>query len=196
MGLGAIESTEKTAIESLKAISDAVERYRRTYTRLPDSLANLAAPTRGAPSAEAAAMLDPDLVAGARSGYNFRYVLASNSTLGCPRNMRWLRRLRFTDVRASVRFYGWRRRDSRSGPARCSWKRSRSQSGVSLNADWHAATVVTTPRELTHSRAHSVFCCSFWRRTLTILIGASLHNARRASDRTRPLSHGGSKKRR
>jgi hypothetical protein len=79
-----IESTEKTAIESLKAIAAAVERYRRTYTRLPDSLANLAAPTKGAPSAEAAAMLDPDLVAGARSGYNFRYVLASNSTLGMP----------------------------------------------------------------------------------------------------------------
>lgn len=79
-----IESTEKTAVESLKTMSDAVERYRRTYTRLPDSLANLAAPTKGAPSAEAAGMLDPDLAAGARSGYNFRYVLASNSTLGAP----------------------------------------------------------------------------------------------------------------
>jgi hypothetical protein len=79
-----IESTEKTAVESLKAISNAVERYRRTYTRLPDSLANLASPAKGAPSAEAAGMLDPDLAAGARSGYNFRYVLASNSTLGAP----------------------------------------------------------------------------------------------------------------
>jgi len=79
-----IESTEKTAIESLKTISEAVERYRRTYTRLPDSLANLGSPAKGAPSAEAAAILDPDLVAGARSGYNFRYVLASNSTLGAP----------------------------------------------------------------------------------------------------------------
>jgi type IV pilus assembly protein PilA len=79
-----IGETEKTAIESLKAISDAVEKYRRTYTRLPDSLANLAAPAKGAPTAEAAGMLDPDLAAGARSGYNFRYVLASNSTLGAP----------------------------------------------------------------------------------------------------------------
>jgi hypothetical protein len=79
-----IESTEKTAVESLKAINDAVERYRRTYTRLPDSLANLASPAKGAPSAEAAGMLDPDLAAGARSGYNFRYILASNSTLGAP----------------------------------------------------------------------------------------------------------------
>jgi type IV pilus assembly protein PilA len=79
-----IESTETTAVESLKTINDAVERYRRTYTRLPDSLANLASPAKGAPSAEAAGMLEPDLAAGARSGYNFRYILASNSTLGAP----------------------------------------------------------------------------------------------------------------
>jgi len=79
-----IDSTEKTAIESLKTIADAVEKYRRTYTRLPESLANLAAPAKGAPSVEAAGLLDADLAAGARSGYNFRYVLASNSTLGAP----------------------------------------------------------------------------------------------------------------
>jgi hypothetical protein len=79
-----IESTEKTAIESLRTIADAVERYRRTYTRLPESLANLAAPAKGAPSAESAGLLEPDLAAGARSGYNFRYVLATNSTLGAP----------------------------------------------------------------------------------------------------------------
>jgi hypothetical protein len=79
-----IDSTEKTAIESLKTIADAVEKYRRTYTRLPDSLTNLAPPAKGGPSAESAALLDPDLAAGARSGYNFRYVLASNSTLGMP----------------------------------------------------------------------------------------------------------------
>ncbi len=79
-----IDSTEKTAIESLKTMADAVEKYRRTYTRLPESLANLTAPAKGAPSAEAAGLLDPDLAAGSRSGYNFRYVLASNSTLGAP----------------------------------------------------------------------------------------------------------------
>src|SRR5579871_6391345 len=79
-----IGETEKTAIESLKDIGEAVEKYRRTYARLPDSLANLASPAKGAPTAEAAGMLDPDLAAGARSGYNFRYVLASNSTLGAP----------------------------------------------------------------------------------------------------------------
>jgi hypothetical protein len=79
-----IVETEKTAIESLKTIAAAVDQYRRTYLRLPDSLANLVAPAKGVPSSEAAGLLDPDLAAGARSGYNFRYVLASNSTLGAP----------------------------------------------------------------------------------------------------------------
>jgi opacity protein-like surface antigen len=79
-----IGETEKTAIESLKTIAAAVEQYRRTYTRLPESLAVLAAPAKGAPTTEAAGMLDDDLAAGARSGYNFRYVLESNSTLGAP----------------------------------------------------------------------------------------------------------------
>jgi hypothetical protein len=79
-----IGDTEKAAIESLKTIAAAVEQYRRTYTRLPDSLAVLAAPAKGAPTTEAAGMLEDDLAAGARSGYNFRYVLESNSTLGAP----------------------------------------------------------------------------------------------------------------
>jgi hypothetical protein len=79
-----IVETEKTAIESLKTMAAAVDQYRRTYLRLPESLANLAAPAKGAPSSEAAGLLDPDLAAGTRSGYNFRYVLASNSTLGAP----------------------------------------------------------------------------------------------------------------
>jgi len=79
-----IGETEKEAIESLRTIAAAVEQYRRTYTRLPDSLTNLAAPTKGGTTPEAAGMLDADLAAGARSGYNFRYVLESNSTLGAP----------------------------------------------------------------------------------------------------------------
>jgi hypothetical protein len=80
-----IESTERAAIESLKSIADAVEAYRRKYTRLPDSLANLGPAKRGAAAGpEAAGLVDADLAAGARSGYNFRYVIASASTLGAP----------------------------------------------------------------------------------------------------------------
>lgn len=79
-----IESTERAAIEAMKVIAAAVETYRKTYTRLPDSLANLGPIKRGAASPDAAGLLDADLAAGARSGYNFRYVIASASTLGAP----------------------------------------------------------------------------------------------------------------
>jgi hypothetical protein len=80
-----IDSTERGAIEAIKAIADAVEVYRRTYSRLPDSLANLGPGKRGtAASPDAAGLLDADLAAGARSGYNFRYVIAGASTLGAP----------------------------------------------------------------------------------------------------------------
>jgi hypothetical protein len=80
-----IESTEHAAIEAMKVIAAAVEAYRKTYARLPDSLANLGPTKRGAAaSPEAAGLLDPDLAAGTRSGYNFRYIIASASTLGAP----------------------------------------------------------------------------------------------------------------
>ena len=80
-----IDSTERAAIDALKVIADAVETYRRTYARLPDSLASLGPAKRGAAaSPDAAGLLDADLAAGARSGYNFRYVIAGASTLGAP----------------------------------------------------------------------------------------------------------------
>jgi hypothetical protein len=79
-----MESTERAAIDGLKKIADAVETYRRTYVRLPDSLAKLGPATRGAANAEAAGLLDADFAAGAKNGYRFRYVVASASTLGAP----------------------------------------------------------------------------------------------------------------
>ena len=80
-----IESTERGAIDSLKKVAEAVEAYRRTYARLPDSLAKLGPPARGvAPSAEAAGLLEPDVAAGLRNGYRFRLVIEGASTLGAP----------------------------------------------------------------------------------------------------------------
>jgi hypothetical protein len=79
-----MESTERAAIETLKTIADAVEAYRRAYARLPDSLAKLGPPTHGAATPDAAGLLNADLAEGARDGYNFRYVIASASTLGAP----------------------------------------------------------------------------------------------------------------
>jgi hypothetical protein len=115
-----IESTEKAAIETLKTIADAVEAYRRTYTRLPDSLAKLGPPTRGADNADAAGLLDADSASGAKTGYTFRYVIAGANTLGAPAKF---------EVAATPQMYG------RTG------RRSlfRDASGVLHAADHHGA---------------------------------------------------------
>ncbi|HYL84181.1 MAG TPA: hypothetical protein VE263_08110 [Candidatus Angelobacter sp.] len=79
-----IETTEKNALQAIKNIEGAIESYRNKYLRLPDSLANLGQPLHGAPNAEAAGLLDSDLVNGIKNGYAFRYVIAGASNLGAP----------------------------------------------------------------------------------------------------------------
>jgi hypothetical protein len=80
-----MESTERVAIDGLKKIAEAVETYRRTYSRLPESLAKLGPPPRGATaSADAAGLLEADLASGARSGYKFRYVISGSNDVGAP----------------------------------------------------------------------------------------------------------------
>jgi len=92
-----VSSNESGALESLKAVASAIETYRRTYTRLPQSLANLGphpeasrTPSgkipvvKGAdtPTADYADLLDADLAAGKKDGYAFRYVILGASNLG------------------------------------------------------------------------------------------------------------------
>ncbi|HLZ91409.1 MAG TPA: hypothetical protein VKQ28_06810 [Candidatus Acidoferrum sp.] len=80
-----MESTEHAAVDGLKRIADAVEAYRLKYARLPESLAKLGPPSRGAAAGpEAAGLLEPALAAGLRSGYKFRLVIAGGSSLGAP----------------------------------------------------------------------------------------------------------------
>jgi hypothetical protein len=79
-----IETTEKSAIESVKKVAAAVEAYRKKYLRLPESLANLGPPVHGAPNGEAAGLLDSDLANGMKNGYNVRYAILGASTLGAP----------------------------------------------------------------------------------------------------------------
>jgi hypothetical protein len=80
-----MDSTEHTAIEALKKIAEAIETYRRTYSRLPESLAKLAPPKTGAAAtADAAGILDAELASGVRNGYKFRYVISGGNTLGAP----------------------------------------------------------------------------------------------------------------
>jgi hypothetical protein len=77
-----IQPNELSAIESLKKIAEAVEAYRKTYTRLPESLANLGPPLHGAASGQAAGLVDSDLATGMKNGYAFRYVIVGASSLG------------------------------------------------------------------------------------------------------------------
>jgi hypothetical protein len=79
-----MESTEKSAIESLKKVSAAIEAYRNKYPHLPESLANLGPPLHGAANSEAAGLVDSDIANGMKNGYAIRYVIVGASTLGAP----------------------------------------------------------------------------------------------------------------
>ncbi len=79
-----IDATEKTAIGNLKNLAAAVESYRRTYARLPETLARLGPPAHGAANADAAGLIDADFASGVKDGYVFRYVVSGGSTLGAP----------------------------------------------------------------------------------------------------------------
>jgi hypothetical protein len=78
------DTNERGAIESLKAMADAVESYRKKFARLPESLASLGPPLHGAPNADAAGLLDSDFATGMKNGYAYRYVIVGASTLGAP----------------------------------------------------------------------------------------------------------------
>jgi len=79
-----ISTSEQEALTSLGAVAKAIENYRRTYFRLPESLAKLAAPKKGVPSAEAAGLLDSELAIGKKNGYSFRYVIVGGNDVGAP----------------------------------------------------------------------------------------------------------------
>jgi hypothetical protein len=89
------EANEITALGNLRRLADAVETYRRTYFRLPESLASLGPPPsrssvknpRTKPLAatrEHAGLLDEEFAAGNKDGYEFRIIIAGADTLGAP----------------------------------------------------------------------------------------------------------------
>ena len=80
-----MESTERAAIDGLKKIAEAIEAYRRSYSRLPESLAKLGPAPRGAAvGPDAAGLLQADLASGLRTGYKFRYVISGGNSVGAP----------------------------------------------------------------------------------------------------------------
>ena len=79
-----IKTNELGAIASLKMLVEAIETYRKTFTRLPDSLKMLGPSATGKPKPENAALIDEDLASGRKNGYSFRYVIVGASTTGAP----------------------------------------------------------------------------------------------------------------
>jgi hypothetical protein len=78
-------STEKAAVDELKKIATAIETYRRTYSRLPESLDKLGPPPAGLrSSAEVAGLLDSEAASGRKNGYKFRYVIMGANDVGAP----------------------------------------------------------------------------------------------------------------
>jgi len=79
-----IATSEQQALESLKRIAAAIETYRKSYARLPESLDKLGASRKGAPTPDGAGLLDVDLAAGKKNGYSFRYVIVGANDVGAP----------------------------------------------------------------------------------------------------------------
>jgi hypothetical protein len=89
------EANEITALGNLRRLADAVETYRRTYFRLPESLGSLGPPptiasgknTQAktlAATREHAGLVDEQLASGDKDGYAFRIIIAGADTLGAP----------------------------------------------------------------------------------------------------------------
>jgi hypothetical protein len=79
-----MKANEQTAIASLKALVEAIETYRKTYTHLPDSLKSLGPTVNGTPKSENAGLVDAALAAGSKDGYSYRYVIVGANTSGMP----------------------------------------------------------------------------------------------------------------
>jgi hypothetical protein len=78
------KSNEQAALSTLESLAKAIEAYRRTYLRLPETLSQLAPPAKGAVSPDAAGLIDARLATGEFNGFSFRYVIVGASDLGAP----------------------------------------------------------------------------------------------------------------
>jgi hypothetical protein len=81
-----MKANEQTAVASLKLLVDAIETYRKTYTRLPESLKALGSTpeAKNTPKSDAAGLVDEGLAGGRKDGYSYRYVIVGANTSGAP----------------------------------------------------------------------------------------------------------------
>lgn len=78
-----IESREQGAIDTLRNLAEAIDTYKQAFGKLPDSLAQLG-PAKDGISPDAAKLIDADLAAGNKNGYNFRYRVTPATDGGEP----------------------------------------------------------------------------------------------------------------
>jgi len=68
-----LDAREDEAVAALRTLATALESYRRTYGKLPDTLEPLGPAPQGGISPEAANLVDAELSTGKRAGYTIRY---------------------------------------------------------------------------------------------------------------------------
>lgn len=76
------ESREEAAVQTLKAVVDAVQRYQRAYGKLPESLAQMGPAPKNGVSPEQAQLINSDLAAGTQGGYQYRYRIVPSAQGG------------------------------------------------------------------------------------------------------------------
>jgi len=79
-----MKANELSAIASLKGLVEAIETYRKTFTRLPESLKALGPAAKNAPKSDGAGLVDEGLARGRKDGYSYRYVIVGANTSGAP----------------------------------------------------------------------------------------------------------------
>ncbi len=77
-----LEANEREAIAALRKIADAIGTYRRAFGKLPETLTQLGPTPKEGISPEAAGLLDAELAAGKKGGYEFRYGVAQAQGAG------------------------------------------------------------------------------------------------------------------
>jgi hypothetical protein len=79
-----MKANEQAAIAALRNLVDAIETYRKTYTRLPDAIQALGPATDHTQKPEKAGLVDEELASGRKGGYSYRYVIVGANTSGAP----------------------------------------------------------------------------------------------------------------
>jgi len=79
-----MKANEQEAVANLRMLIEAIETYRKTYTRLPDSLQALGPALDGTRKADKAGLVDEEVAKGRKDGYSYRYVIVGANTSGAP----------------------------------------------------------------------------------------------------------------